>query len=925
MRAQKGVAMNSSEFFLRIKGIFTRDRLDQDLQDEMAFHLAKKQEKLRAQGVAEEEVRPASLRQFGNLGQTAESTREAWMFVALETFWSDLRYAGRMLRKSPALTAIVVISLALGIGANTAIYSVLDSVLLATLPVQHPEELVMLNWTAKKWPERVVHDVEGNSYKDPKTGDQGSYSYSQQVFEYIRDRNHGFDSTVAVSSNTMDVNVGVRSGARNADMSAVSGNYFDGLRVVPAAGRLLSSSDDQDSSPPVAVVSYRFWQKYLGATLPGNGINITIDGDPVTVVGVLPPDFFGVEPGTMPDVWVSLSYYRASFKRVADFDVRDQGVWYLTVIGRLKPGVTEAQANAEVKFLADQVLNIGSKEVPRDDKVPTFGTVSAARGIDGLRRQFSTSLYLLMAMVGLVLLIACANVAGLLLAKATSRKQEIAVRISLGAPRFRLVRQLLTESVVLALLGGAAGLLVAYFARQALVALIQSGRGAIEVPQHSDARVLIFSAAVSIVSGILFGMMPALRATRSDVNATLQSASGRTTASRSAFRSGKLLVSAQVALCLLLLISAGLLLSTLRRLQTVNLGFDRENVVVFRVFPGLNGYKDDRLAGYYDELQRRVAAIPGVQSVALTQLGPVGQGSSSTRGVVVGYGNQEKPVTMYRHQVSPGYFNTLCIPLLLGRDFSDADVEGAEKVAIVNQAFVREYLHGDNPVGHTFDTGSKKQPRAYTIVGVAGDVKYARIRDEVPPTFYLPYKQSLKNMPFNTFLVRTAGDPRSVMNSIQQEALRLDKDVPVVGMKTENQVISEALFVERIFAVLSIAFGGLALLLACVGLYGTIGYTVTQRTNEIGVRMALGATRERILAMVLSETLIVVVAGIVVGLPLAWYATQVLKAQLFGLSPHDTQTILWSLAAILAVTILAGLVPARRASKVDPMVALRYE
>jgi predicted permease len=554
-----------------------------------------------------------------------------------------------------------------------------------------------------------------------------------------------------------------------------------------------------------------------------------------------------------------------------------------------------------------------------------FGTIPAARGLDDLRRQFSTSLYLLMGMVGLVLLIACANVAGLLLAKATARKQEIAVRISLGAPRSRLVRQLLTESVVLALCGGIAGLVVSHFARQALVALIQSGRGAIEVPPHSDLRVLFFTAAVSVLSGILFGMAPALRATRSDVNSTLKQASSKTTASRSAFRAGKLLVSGQVALCLLLLISAGLLLRTLRRLQSVNLGFDRENMISFRVFPGLNGYKDARLAGYYDELQRRISTLPGVQAVSLTQLGPIGQGSSSTRGGIIGYTEPGKEQLMHRHQVSPGYFSTLRIPLLLGRDFSDQDTETSEKVAIVNQTFVRDYMHGDNPIGRQFDTGSKQKPRVYTIVGLAGDVKYARIREEVPPTFYLPYKQQLKNMQFMTFLVRTTGDPRSVMNSVQQEALKVSKDVPVVGMKTETEVIDASLFVEKIFAVLSASFGGLALLLACVGLYGTIGYTVTQRTNEIGVRMALGATRERILSMILRETLIVVVAGILVGLPLTWYATQVLKAQLFGLSPHDASTILSSLAAILAVTVLAGLQPARRAAKVDPMVALRYE
>jgi predicted permease len=917
--------MNASELWLRLKSIFQRKRLDQNLQDEMAFHLAMKQEKLRAQGVAEDDLRAASLRNFGNLMQATESSREAWMFVWLENLAQDLRYAGRMLRKAPALTAVVVISLALGIGANTAIYSVLDSVLMQSLPIDEPQQLVMLSWSSKNWPERVLSDQEGSSYRDSNTGWLTSYSFSQQVFEYVRDHNHSFESTVAAAANIEEGNIGLNSAAHPAQVSAVSGNFFEGIRVVPAAGRVLGPSDDTAGGSSVAMVSYRFWQKYMSGDASAMGRKITINGNPMTVVGVAPPDFFGVEPGTVPDVWVPLSYYVAEFMRVDHMDLKAPKVWYLQVFGRRKPGVSEEQSRTEVKLLCDQALNIGTAEVPRDDKVPTFGLISAARGIDGLRRQFSTSLYLLMGMVGLVLLIACANVAGLLLAKATSRRQEIAVRISLGAPRSRLIRQLLTESVVLAVCGGAAGLAVAYYARGVLVTLIQSGRGGIEVPPHSDTRVLLFTLAVSVISGIFFGLAPAFRGTRTDVNSALKQSGGRTATSRSAFRAGKILVSGQVALCLLLLIGAGLLVRTLRRLQTVDLGFDRENLVSFRVFPGLNGYTDARLIGYYDELERRIAAIPGVRSVGLTQIGPVGQGSSSTVGVIFGSSAPDKRYVMYRHKVSPGYFETLHVPLLLGRDFTDQDTEASEEVAIVNQRFVRDYMKGDNPIGRQFDTGSKTKPRIYTIVGVVGDVKYARIREEAPPTFYLPYKQDAKYATFMTYLVRTASDPRGVTSGIQQEALRVSKDVPVVGMKTEAEVIDSALFVERIFAVLSASFGGLALLLACVGLYGTIGYTVTQRTNEIGVRMALGATRERILGMIVSETVVVVVAGIMVGLPLTWYATQVLKAQLFGLSPHDASTILCSLAAILAVTIISGLQPARRAAKVDPMVALRYE
>jgi predicted permease len=914
--------MNASEFYLRLKSIFRRRRLDEDLQDEMAFHLALKQQKLREQGVPEEDLRAASVRQFGNVTLMTEEARGMWSLGSLEIFWNDLRYAGRMLRKAPALTAVIIISLALGIGANTAIYSVLDSVLLKMLPVQDPQELMIVKWAAKSWPERVMSDLEGSSFKDPENGLQSSYSVSQQMFEYIRDHNQVFDSTVASVANIENANVGWNGSARAANVSGVSGDFFQGLRVTPAAGRVFSDADDKPGAPDVAIISYAFWQKYMGGELSAVGKTITVNGTPMTVVGVAPRDFFGIEPGEAPDIWVPDQYLVNAYLRLGEMDLRDPKTWYLEVVGRLKPGVTEAQAAAQVKLLCEQVLNIGSAEVPRDEKTPIFSVASAARGIDGLRRRYSTSLYLLMGMVGLVLLIACANVAGLLLAKATSRRQEIAIRTSLGAPRSRLVRQLMTESVVLALCGGAAGLLVARFARPALVALIETGREA-NIPAQADTRALLFTAAVSLACGILFGLAPALRSTRGNVNSDLKQTTGKATRHR--FLSGKILVSTQVALSLLLLIGSGLLLRTLQRLQHVSLGFDRENLISFRVFPGMNGYKDAQLAGYYDELQRGLQSLPGVRAVALSQLGPVGQGSSSTEGVIAGYGDPGKSLDMYRHKISPGYFSTLGIPIVLGRDFSGQDLEGAPKVAIVNQRFVHDYMHGDNPIGRQFDTGDKRHPRVYTIVGVSGDVKYARIRDEAPSTFYLPYKQEMKTATFMTYFVRTTGDPRAVMGEIQQVALRAGKDVPVVGMKTEDEVIDGSLSVERIFAILSTTFGGLALLLACVGLYGTIGYTVTQRTNEIGVRMALGATRERILAMIVRETMIVVAAGIVIGLPLTWYATQILRAQLFELSPHDANTILWSLAAILLVTALAGLQPARRAAKVDPMVALRYE
>jgi predicted permease len=910
----------------RMKGLFAKKKQDRELNEELQAHLAMLEEEKRSQGMTEEQARHAAGLQLGGIAQTEEVYRETRGLHFVETFLQDLRYAVRMLRRTPGFAAVVIGSLALGIGANTAIFSAIDAVMLRMLPVQEPQQLVMLQWHAKDWPQKYLSDLEGSGFGEPGQG-LTSYSFAYPTYQQFQKDNRVFSETFAFAANTDAVNVGIDGHAEATEIQGVSGNFFAGLGVEAVLGRTLQPQDDQASAPPVAVVSYDFWQKRLGGSSSVAGKPMAVNGLPITIVGVTPPDFFGLEPGSSPGIFLPLAQYSAGQARQGPTDngltyVSDPNIWWAGVVGRLKPGVTEKEAEAELRVVYDRTLTAVSAGA--DVNKPVLQVAPIKQGLSSLRRQFSSSLFLLMMMVGAVLLIACGNVAALLLTRASARQREIAVRLSLGARRGRLIRQLLTESVLLACCGGALGLLVAKWAGNVLVALLLSGGrvGALEL--HLDARVLAFTAAVCIVSGILFGLAPALRATRVDLQSSLKQSSTGNTGRK--LVAGKILVAGQVALCLLLLVSAGLLLRTLQTLQGVNLGFNRQNVLLFTVRPGLNGYKGDPLDQFYLEMQRRIQRLPGVQSVGFADRNPIGQGSSSTSGNIPGYTEPGKQVDFYRHIVGPGYFDTLGIRTRLGRTVGSQDTRTAPLVTTVNQKFVDKYIHGDDPLGRHLELGSGKNLRSYEIVGVVDDVKYARLRQEVPPTIYFSHLQTRIPWNFMTFMIRSgeAGLP-ALAASVRREGLAQDKNVPLVDMKTETQVVSQVLFLDRTFAALSSAFGFLALLLACVGLYGTMAYAVARKTNEIGIRMALGAGRSSILSMVLRETAIIVLAGIAVGLPAAWAASSLLKTRLFGLSPHDPWSIALAITATLGVTAIAGFVPARRASRVDPMVALRYE
>jgi predicted permease len=919
----------------RLKGLFGSHRQDQELNEELQAHLEMLVEENRRKGMPAVEARRVAGITLGGIAQTEAAYREARGVHFVQTFLQDLRYALRMLRRSPGFSAVVVISLALGIGANTAIFSAIDAVMLRMLPVEDPRQLVMLHWHAPRHPQKYVGDLEGSGFGNAKEG-YTSYSFAYEQYQQFKNENHVFSSTFAFAANNDSVNIGIDGRAETTVMQGVSGNYFEGLGVKTILGRPITFEDDQESAPATAVVSYEFWRGRLGASQDIVGKKIVVNALPVTILGVAPPEFFGLEPGGAPGLYVPLAMYSTQQSRQGGTDsgltyLNDPKVWWAGVVGRLKPGVTAAQAEAELKVIFDQGLN-AAVPVPDVNK-PTLLIKPVNQGLDGLRRQFSSSLFLLMMMVGAVLLIACGNVAALLLTRASARQREIAVRLSLGARRSRLVRQLLTESVLLACCGGILGLVIAKWTGRVLLTLLSGGHR-INLELHLDARVLLFTGIICIVSGILFGLAPALRATRTDLLMALKHPSSG--ASGGKITAGKILVGGQVALCLLLLVSAGLLLRTLNRLETVNLGFDRQNVLLFSLRPGLNGYKGRQLDEFYLEVQRRIQRLPGVDSVSFSDRNAIGAGTSSTSAVVPGYAENDDVAAFHRHIVGPGYFATLGIPICIGRGLGLQDAHGAPLAAVVNQKFVDKYMHGNNPLGRDIIFTGKKSPTRFQIVGVAGDVKYGRIREDIPPTVYFPHTQIFAavgggrieefSWPFMTFAVKsaTAGQP-SLLAAIRRELTALDKNVPMVEVRTETQVVAQVLSLERTFAALSSAFGFLALLLACVGLYGTMAYAVARKTNEIGIRMALGAERRAILSMMLRETAVIVLAGIAVGLPTAWIASSLLKTRLFGLTPHDPWSIGLSVVATLLVTMLAGYIPARRASRVDPMVALRYE
>ena len=827
----------------------------------------------------------------------------------------DLRYGVRSLLKSPLFAVVAVLSLALGIGANTAIFSLIDQLLLRMLPVKNPQELVLLSG-------------EGQHYG----GNNGDHRLSYPMYADIRDRNSVFSGMFCSSEMDVSANFGGR--PERVVGEFVSGNYYRVLGVGAAIGRVLSVEDDLlQGGHPVAVLSYEYWQSRFGFDPGVVGRKVLINGYPFTVIGVSQAGFDGTDVGHAPQIRVPMMMR----KQLVPLDyagLNNRRMRWVSTYGRLKPGMSMESAQAGLQPLFHEIINMEVQQPPfahasvhsKQGFLRMWMKLTpAAKGQSQLRRQFSKPLWVLMCVVGLVLLIACANVANLLIARATARQKEIAVRLALGAGRRRIMAQLLTESLVLSLTGGIAGLLLAIWIDRTLVGFLPSGQMPLTVSAVPDWRILLFNLAVSLATGVVFGLAPALQSTSPALATTLKDQAAAVVGGTSV-RFRKALVVAQIALSVLLLVGAGLFIRSLRNLRDLDPGFRTANLLSFGIDPPLNGYPEARSLQIYRDLTDRLNALPGVQSASLAVM-PVLDGDEWDQWVTV-EGYTPKPADIpdpHMNFVSVGHFKTLGVPILAGRDFEPRDDRGAPSVCIVNEKFAKHYFGNTYAVGRHIGMGGNPGTKTpITIVGVVRDTKYEGMRQEMPEEVFQPYRQMEFVLGMSAY-VRTEGDPDRLFAAVRETVRAVDPNLPIVDMRTVERQMDMSLATDRLVASLSAAFALLATLLAGVGLYGVMAYTVAWRTREIGIRMALGAFTGDVLWMVMREVLLLLAAGMLIGLPSAWALSRLVETQLYGLTPNDPASIFAAAVGIALVAAAAGYLPAWRAARIDPMEALRWE
>ena len=861
-----------------------RRRREQDLERELRDHLDLE--------AGEQQDRYAARRALGNTSLIKEDVREAWGWTWFERLWQDLRYAVRVLRKSPAFTATAVLSLALGIGATTTIFSLIDALLLRMLPVRNPQELVQL--TVAGVPRAVPPLLENFSYP---------------LVEALAEQHEIFAGLCGFSG--AQFLVGPRDALETTSGGWVTGAFYETLGLEPAAGRLLRPEDDRPGAVPAAVIGDGYWKRKYGSDPRVVGQSILIFGRPVTIVGVTPVGFTGANVGQVADITLAFSVLPQL--QPDDPYLIDASSWWIRVVARPVPTLSRAQLKARLQTIWPRVVE---SAIPAD----TAGSLRRVRGTNielvpggagwtDLRRQFRQPLYVLMALTGLVLLIACANVANLVMARATARRREIAVRMAVGAGRMRIIRQMLTESLLLSLSGAAIGVVLAWFGGQFLLRLLSSGQArAIALDVSPNGHVLGLAIASGVVSAVVFGFIGAMndRAVQPGRVTTVSAAS-------------RLLVVVQVSLSLLLLIGAGLFVRTLRNLRTLDPGFQREGVLLAGVNGPRLGYRAPRLAGYYEDLLRQMESLPGVASASFSSITPLSRGGISQSIAVNGKRTGEPQIEF--NAVSRGYFETMRTPVILGREFSGRDGANDPKVAIVNQAFAARYIPGGQPHGQHLGVGFAATD--YEIVGVVRDSIYESLREAPPPTVYVPLVQRLAQSNA-VYEIRARGSLAQVASAVQARLKPALSGMPV-EVHTFSAQVEQMLVQERLMATLAASFGLLGLSLAAVGLYGLLAYMVARRTSEIGIRMALGADRRRVIVVVMKEAASLLLIGIAIGLPCALALTRIARSLLFGLSSHDPGTFLAAAGILASALALGSFLPARRASMVDPMIALRCE
>jgi putative ABC transport system permease protein len=887
-----------------------RAKWDEERAQEMEAHLAIETEENIARGMTPEEARFAAHRKLGNETWIREEIYEMNSIGFLETVWQDIRFAVRLLKKTPVITTVALLSLALGIGANTAIFSLMNSVMLRMLPVPNPEQLVELGMRTPQSPIGVAH------------------VYSNPIWEQLRDHQDVFSGILSWSTEDFDLADGGE--AHIVHGIYTSGGYFTTLGVQPAMGRLMTRADDQRGCSGVAVLGYGFWQEHYSGSESAMGSLLRLDSHSFQVVGVTPASFFGTEVGKRFDVAIPLC--AEAVLRGKDSFLDEHSAWWLRVVGRLKPGMSAEQAAVRLNVFAPQVFaaSVPNNWRPADQASfikRTFAPLPAGTGLSGLRLQYERPLEILMGIVGLVLLIACANIASLMLARSAARQKETAVRLSLGASRVRLVRQVLTESILLSCAGDLLGILFAKWGQALLVRFVSTTSHKVFLDLTMDVRVLGFTIGIGVLTGLVFGAWPAIRGTRVSLVSAIKGGETQNSKGHVHFHSGRWIVALQVALSSVLLVGTGLFVRTFGNLVTLDPGFDRNGVLLMTMDVHNANIAPAALLSAYGGILDRLQSLPGVISASQTWFTPISGTTWDQEIKVEGY---QPPAgvepTVDFNWVTPDYFSTLRTPLLAGHTFGNGDTPTSSPVAIVNETMARRFYPNANPLGKYFVIPHSHTTTAQPIqiVGVVKDSKFDSIREETLPFAYVPLNQMAYVPEHSSFEIRTAANPSAMIPAVRDVIGGMNKAASLEFL-TLARVVDDSLAQERLLATLSGFFGGLALLLTAIGLYGVMSYVVTQRMHEIGIRMALGAQPRSILRLVMRDVALLLAAGAGAGVLGSLWATRVLQQFLYGLKSNDAATILLAVAALVAVALCTSYIPARRAMRVDPMAALRHE
>lgn len=910
----------------RFRLMLRRNRLDDELRDEVRLHLDLRRRALIDGGMDPRLAETEAHRHFGNALAIREEMRDMWGFPSLDTLLQDVRYGARLLRRSPTVTGAAVLSLAIAIGASAGVFSLADAMLLRSLPVRAPEELLVFQW--RSGPTYPYSSLSGYSWGDD-TG-EASTSFPLQAIEQARARAQDVVDVFGFAD-LDQVNVAVGGVAEVAQATAVTANYFGVLGISAAHGRLLVGADDVAGAAPVAIISDSLWKRRFDGTPAAVGRTIVVNAVPFTVVGVAPASFHGTgQLGSSPDVFVPLAA-QEQLQRNAD-NAHDPNYWWVLMMGRVKPGVDVESVRGRLDLILKQTVHAARPDIA-DEDLPRIEALPGAQGQVQVRDRTREPLKMMSVVVSIVLLVACANVANLLLARGRARARELSVRIALGAPRRRVVRQLLTEGVILAACGSVFGLLAARWVAGALMPALDDGSDAVIVTGGLSLRLVGFVAALASLCVLLFALFPALRATDTSLTAGLREA-GRGSAGTPRRRGlSATLVISQITLSMVLVATALLLVRSVRQLQRVDPGFDADRILTFRLDPALNGYPPERVFDMYASVLERLRAAPGVRGATLSSHTLISNSANiilATRSddPVPERGTPARAAFSRNHRawrlaVDSQFFTTMGIALERGRTFDDRDVAGSQPVAVVNYALARQLFNTDDVVGKRFRTEAMSGAPAYEIVGVCTDALYTSLRDSKTPTMYVSYRQ--RSPGSMTFEIRTAGDPAAFVATAREIVQSIDRNVPLFKVQSQQEQVDASVNRERLFATLAAGLGFVALLLSAIGLYALLAYTVTLRTGEIGIRMALGADRVAVRWMIVRQSLRVAAWGFALGVPASIAGTDLVRSLLFNVEPRDTATLAVAALVILVVALIAGYIPARRASHVDPLMALRAE